>query len=177
MMAAIIWWLSVIVAGIVLVTMGVVFRGAPYLPTRRTDIKRAFDELYKIGPDDVLVDIGSGDGVVLREAVRRGARAIGVEINPFLVLSSRWASRKYPQVAVLWRDMWRYQISPEATVVYVFGTSRDVPRIAAWVEQQVAEHQQALVVISYGFKLPWAAVRSVGAHHMYQVSPLQKSEA
>ena len=59
-------------------------RGAPYVPSRSRDLERAFDELYKLAADDLLVDIGSGDGRVLMMAVKRGARAVGFEINPVL---------------------------------------------------------------------------------------------
>ena len=60
------------------------FMGAPYLPSHRRDVARAFDELYPLSSSDVLLDIGSGDGVVLRQASKRGARAIGYEIHPLL---------------------------------------------------------------------------------------------
>jgi tRNA G46 methylase TrmB len=66
---------------IVLVFCSVIIFGAPYVPTRRRDISTAFDKLYKVGAQDTVLDIGSGDGLVLRAAARRGARAIGYEIN------------------------------------------------------------------------------------------------
>ena len=44
----------------VVVAMGlVVFTGAPYVPSKRRDIRQALTELYPLGSDDVLVDIGS----------------------------------------------------------------------------------------------------------------------
>ena len=64
----------------------VVFRGAPYVPSKKTYINQAFSDLYPLTDKDVLVDVGSGDGVVLRSATKFGALAIGYEINPILVI-------------------------------------------------------------------------------------------
>jgi len=36
-----------------------------------------------------LVDVGSGDGRIVLEAARRGYKAHGVELNPWLVLYSK----------------------------------------------------------------------------------------
>jgi hypothetical protein len=53
----------------------VVFIGAPYVPSQRKYVRRAFEHLG-LGAKDVLVDIGSGDGVVLRIAASYGAKAV-----------------------------------------------------------------------------------------------------
>ena len=63
--------------------------GAPYVPTQRKQIESVFSKLRPFKRNDVLVDLGSGDGVVLDEAIRAGAsKVIGYEINPILVLIS-----------------------------------------------------------------------------------------
>ena len=46
-------------------------------------------EMAEVTPDDRLMDLGSGDGRLVIEAVRRGARAIGVEYDAGLVTLSR----------------------------------------------------------------------------------------
>jgi len=50
------------VAAVVLLFGFVAFTGAPYVPSRRRDLQKAFDELYRLKKTDVLVDIGSGGG-------------------------------------------------------------------------------------------------------------------
>lgn len=45
--------------------------------------------LARVGPGDVLHDLGSGDGRLVIAAALRGARAIGTEIDPRLVERSR----------------------------------------------------------------------------------------
>lgn len=53
-------------------------------------VTMAMLELARVGPDDVVLDLGSGDGRILIAAARRfGARGIGVELSPQLVQESR----------------------------------------------------------------------------------------
>ena len=52
-------------------------------------------ELAGVGPQDHLVDLGSGDGRIVITAARRfGARGLGVEIVPALVAQSRDNARR-----------------------------------------------------------------------------------
>ena len=45
--------------------------------------------IARTGPGDFLIDLGSGDGRVVIEAARRGANALGVDIDPALVALAR----------------------------------------------------------------------------------------
>jgi len=70
----------------------------PYLPS--TEV--AVDEMLRLagtGPDDLVVDLGSGDGRVVIAAARDyGARGLGIEIDPKLV-SEREANARQAGVA------------------------------------------------------------------------------
>ena len=60
----------------------------PYVPTPQ-DIVEKMLELAKVTPDDVVYDLGSGDGrIVVTAAQKYGAHAVGVEINPDLYRQS-----------------------------------------------------------------------------------------
>lgn len=156
----------------------VVFRGAPYVPSRKKELAKAFDELYPLGRDDVLVDIGSGDGIVLREAAKRQARAIGYELNPVLVLVSRLLSRQQPLVETYLADFWFVKLPPETTVVYVFGESRDITKMASKVADEARRLKKPLAFISYGFIVPNVKhVKKVGAYYLYRFNALQTDEA
>lgn len=155
-----------------------VFRGAPYVPSKKKDIARAFDELYKLSVKDTVIDIGSGDGIVLREAVRRGAHAVGYELNPILVLLSRWFSRRQPNIAVHLADFWHVSLPNETTVVYTFGESRDIDKMANKVATEATRLNRRLYFISYGFRLKsLRPEKTVGAHHLYRFDPLQSVKA
>ena len=168
------WLLFAILAIVILVGFSA-FTGAPYVPSHRRDVARAFRELYPLGANDVLVDIGSGDGVVLRQASQRGARAVGYEIHPLLVLLSRWLSRGDARVTVRFANFWRVDLPNDTTAVYVFGDNRDMSRMVRYVEAQAAKIGRPLHLISYGFQANgYKAVKSVGAHHLYILNPLHK---
>jgi hypothetical protein len=52
-------------------------------------------ELAHTGPDDVVVDLGSGDGrIVIAAAQKFGARGLGIEIDAGLVEKSRVSARR-----------------------------------------------------------------------------------
>lgn len=151
--------------------------GAPYVPSKRRDVARAFDELYCINSHDTLVDIGSGDGIVLREAARRGARAIGYEINPVLVVISRLLCRKYTNVKVCGANFWRATVPDSTTIVYTFGESRDIERMARWVETQATRLGKPLYFLSYAFHLKdRAPLRTSRQYALYEIQPLQREK-
>ena len=55
---------------------------APYVPTPREVVDRML-QLAEIMPDDVVYDLGSGDGRIPISAARDyGARGVGVDIDP-----------------------------------------------------------------------------------------------
>lgn len=58
---------------------------APYVPTPQVVVDKML-EMANVGPDDLVYDLGSGDGrVVITAAQKLGARGVGLEIDPELV--------------------------------------------------------------------------------------------
>lgn len=159
------------IAAVLAILFGfVVFFGAPYVPSKRRELERALDELYPVGKDDVLIDVGSGDGVVLREAAKRGAKAVGYELNPIFVAISWWLSRKYPGVQVRLGNMWQVKFPQGTTVVYAFAVSRDSAKLARKMQAEAARLGRPLLLLTYG--LPTLAgqepERRLGAHALYR---------
>lgn len=64
----------------------------PYVPTPRPVVAAMLD-LAELGPDDYLIDLGSGDGRIAIMAAERGARALGVDIDPARVDEAVMAAR------------------------------------------------------------------------------------
>ena len=59
------------------------------------NVTLAMLQLAGVGPQDRVIDLGSGDGRIVIHAARRfGARGLGVEIVPELVAKSREAARR-----------------------------------------------------------------------------------
>jgi len=169
------WLLFLILA----ISFGLVaFRGAPYVPSQKFYINQAFRELYPLSAKDVLIDIGSGDGVVLREASKLGARAIGYEINPFLVIISRLISRKDNRVSVRLADFWLTKLPDDTTVIYVFSVKRDMKKLIKWTQKETDRLNRNIYLISLGFELgDTKPIKELGAYHLYEFHSLQSSEA
>jgi ubiquinone/menaquinone biosynthesis C-methylase UbiE len=93
-----------------------------FVPTSN-DIADAMLKLAHVGPDDVVYDLGSGDGaIVLRAAGKFGARGVGVELDPKLVKTATDRARKRglaDRVSFLEGDLFKADIS-EATVVTLY---------------------------------------------------------
>ena len=63
-----------------------------WIPTPDITLDRMLD-MAGVTPDDMVIDLGSGDGRMVIAAAKRGARAHGVEYNADLVaLSQRMTS-------------------------------------------------------------------------------------
>lgn len=166
-------WL-VILALVVIGVGFVAFTGAPYVPSKRKDLERAFTELYPLSSKDILVDIGSGDGVVLRVASAKGAHAIGYELHPILAAISNFLSRNDENVMTVMANFWTVEIPANTTVVYTFGDARDMTKMYEKVVSEATRIGHALYFISYGFKVSGLPPnKTVGAHHLYVVEPLQ----
>jgi len=59
-----------------------VSRDVPYVPTNQAAVE-AMLRIANVGPADFLIDLGSGDGRIVVTAARtRGARGMGVDIDP-----------------------------------------------------------------------------------------------
>lgn len=156
----------------------VVFRGAPYVPSHHKEVMNAFDELYVVDAKDVVVDVGSGDGIILRLASRRGARAIGYELNPALVLIARFLSRGDARVKVVFSDFWLTAFDDETTLVYGFCVSRDMQKMAEKMQYEANRLQRTLYYIGYGSELKGPVAKStLNAHHLYEFMPLQEVRA
>lgn len=66
----------------------------PYVPTPM-NVVDAMLGLGGVGPDDYLIDLGSGDGrISIRAATRFGTRGMGVDLDDNLVTMAREAAQK-----------------------------------------------------------------------------------
>ena len=154
------WIISVIIVAIV--GVGVLCGGAPFVPTRRKWIDEAL-KMAGVGPDDILVDLGSGNGEVLASAISRGAkRAVGYEVNPLLVIWSRLHLRKYKnRIEIKSGDFFRTNLPADTTVIYLFQVDKVLKKIPEFLNEQKPHLKtKKLRVIVFGFEIP--GKKSVG---------------
>jgi SAM-dependent methyltransferase len=132
-----------------------------YTPTRQA-VAEAMLALAGVGPRDVVYDLGSGDGrLVILAAQLRGARGVGIEIQPALVARSRELAQEAEvegRVRFVEGDLYTADIA-EATVVTLylsFGITREItPRL----RRELAPGTR---IVSQQFRLAdWPPERSV----------------
>ncbi len=166
-----------VLVGILIVTFGViVFVGAPYVPAKMPAVRRAFDELYGVQENDLLLDLGSGDGRIVREAARRGARGVGYELNPILVCIANLLSRRQPNAKSVVANMWTTPFPEQTTVIYVFVVSRDARRLVRKVQKEATRLGRTLYVLSFAFELDAPILRKNNLHFLYEIRPLHSEK-
>ena len=64
----------------------------PFVPTPHLLVQRMLD-LASVGASDYLIDLGCGDGRIAVAAAQRGARALGVDLDPLRIQEAAAAAR------------------------------------------------------------------------------------
>ncbi len=167
-------WLAVITGFFVAGIVFVVFFGAPYVPTLQRDRK----DILAVRPlrkNDVFVDLGSGDGAVLRMVAPYCRRATGIELSPWLVLVSRLLSRKHRNIHTMLGSIWHVPLPAETTVVYTFFNGKYIPRIEKKVQAHASSQGRSIDMITFGFQIEGRTpIKTIRAMHLYRIDPLQK---
>lgn len=141
--------LAALAIGAVLVFGFVVFFGPPYLPTRRAQIAAALD-LLELKPGQTLLDLGSGDGRVVKAAAKRGLKVVGIELNPLLVLISRLATWRYRNnVRIIWGSYFALKWPP-ADGIFTFMIGRQMQKL----DQKIEAGVKPVRLASFAFKIP-----------------------
>jgi ubiquinone/menaquinone biosynthesis C-methylase UbiE len=97
-------------------------RDVPFVPTPEKVVDRML-EVAKVGPNDVVYDLGSGDGrIVIAAAKKHGARGVGIDIDPERVKEARANARSAgvsDRVEFREADLFKTDLG-EATVVTLY---------------------------------------------------------
>ena len=126
-----------------------IFFGAPYVPTNTKFLKKIFNEV-KLSKNDLVIDLGSGDGRMVLLAAQKGYRAVGYEINPYLWLISLYRLRRYPNAKVKFKSFWRADIS-SADLVFTFLLTKHMQKLE---EKLSNEMKPGSYFASFVFELP-----------------------
>jgi SAM-dependent methyltransferase len=93
----------------------------PFVPTPHALVQRMLD-LAQVAAADYLIDLGCGDGRIAVAAAQRGARALGVDLNPLRIQEAAAAARiaeVESRVVFRRQDLFRTPIY-EASVVALY---------------------------------------------------------
>ena len=119
--------------------------GATWVPTRQRDVQR-FLNLADIKQNDVVYDIGCGNGRMVIAASTQGANAIGFEISlfPYLLAKINKLIRR-SKVKIKYRDLWHVNLA-DADLVYFFLMPERIKKLKNKFEQEL---KPGAKVISY----------------------------
>jgi len=124
--------------------------GALYVSTSRAKIT-AFLNAIPMKADQTMIDLGCGDGRVLRVAQKRyGVRTIGFEINPIAYLKARLYSFGSNNIKIRRENFWEADLSG-ADVVFCYLYPDVMKKLAA---KLTAGLKPGAIVVSSNFALP-----------------------
>jgi SAM-dependent methyltransferase len=141
-----------------------------FVPTRQAVVGEML-RLAKVGPDDLVYDLGSGDGrIVILAAQTYGARGVGIELDPQLVEISREGAREgevADRVTFVEGDLFTADIAP-ATVVMLYLS----PGINRQLEPKLRkELRPGTRIVSHQFRIgtwrPDKAVRAADGTQLF----------
>lgn len=141
--------------------------GAPFVPSTKLTANVMIG-LAEINKKSIVYDLGSGDGRLLNLSMKKGAKkAIGYEINPYLVFVSRTRFLLSPfkkTVHIYLKNFWNANIH-DADVVFIY--------LLPWRMEQLkkkllTELKPGALVVSNSFIFPkWRVLRSDEKTHVY----------
>lgn len=143
---------AILVAGTALVagcsTPGVKL-DAPYVSTPQ-EVVREMLRLARVGPGDVLYDLGCGDGrIVITAAREHGARGVGIDIDPARIAEAQSGARRAgveDRVRFAVQDLFATDFSPASVVaLYLYPelNAKLKPRLLAQLKpgSRVVSHE------------------------------------
>ena len=126
-------------------------RSVPYVPTPQAVVDRML-QMAKVGPQDYLIDLGSGDGRIVITAARKyGARGFGVDIDPERIEESNENARRAgvsDRVAFYERNLFETNLE-EATVITMYL----LPRVNLELRPKLLALKPGTRIVSHDFSM------------------------
>lgn len=122
------------------------------------DVVRKMLEMAQVDKDDILYDLGCGDGrIVIMAAQEHGARGVGIDLDPRRIKESKAKARDAgveDRVEFRLQDALKADFS-EATVVTLYLLMEVNERLRPHMERQLKENT---MVVSHNYPIPgWAS--------------------
>jgi len=126
-----------------------------WVPTPQALVDKMLD-MAGVTPQDVVMDLGSGDGITVITAAKRGARAIGIEYNPDMVELSKQNAEKAgvsDKATFMKADLFETDLN-QATVITMFL----LPQINLRLRPKILDLKPGTRIVSNSFTMEdWAA--------------------
>jgi SAM-dependent methyltransferase len=157
-MAGILFYISIIIiaAGLLALTFvgasmaAFFFSKVPFAPTPKYNVKIIIDQ-FGLKPGHKFYDLGCGDGRFLIEAEKRGAKAVGFEISPWVYLRCRLnLFLNKSKAKVFYKNFYSADLS-DASAIFCFLMDRVMPKVEKKLKKELGIGAK---IICYCFKLP-----------------------
>ena len=129
-----------------------------WVPTPQVLVNKMLD-MAKVTPQDLVIDLGSGDGRTVITAAKRGATAMGVEYNPDMVALSEFNAKQQGATAkatFIKGDIFEYDFS-KANVVTMFL----LPSINMKLRPKILDMRPGTRIVTNSFTMEdWEADQS-----------------
>lgn len=148
---------------------------SPWSPWWRTSRRIALlmIDLAKVTHEDIIYDMGSGDGTALITAAKtKGARGVGVEIDPLRVLISRISIRLNGvarKIRIVRKNFFDVDTS-EATVVFMYLIPKTLNKLKPKLLKELQPGTR-IVTFVYRIDLPLIASDLKNEVYVYQIPP------
>jgi len=135
-------------------------RFAVFFPSSKRIIDVVID-FADIKKDDVLYDLGSGDGRILVEAAKKGIKVVGIEKNRLLNWIARKKTKNFKNIKIIQDDLFKQKID-EASVIVAYLSQKVTERLQKKIEKEVKKGTK-IILIDHKF-LNWEPnrVKKVG---------------
>jgi SAM-dependent methyltransferase len=98
---------------------------APWVPSPPAVIQAMLD-IAEVGPADVVYDLGCGDGEIVIAAALRGARGVGVDLDPERIANARRnaaVAGVTGRVTFIEQDLFTTDVAPATVVTLYLGAA------------------------------------------------------
>lgn len=124
--------------------------GAPWAPTRIAVVKKAFDSVG-ISEKDILIDLGCGDGKIMHEAARRGARTVGYELSPIMWFVTLIRTLMDKRKTVKFGNFFKATLPTDTTYIFAFLMPKHMQEVRGYIAKQPVH--DATMIFSYAFPM------------------------
>lgn len=142
-------------------------KGAPFTKSSPVEIQTMLN-FAAIRKNELVFDLGSGDGTILIEAAKRGANAIGTELNPFLVWYSQLRvkhSGYSDKVSIRWGNLKKISLK-DADVLFFYLLPNTVRNLKEKFSRELKVNAR---IISNGIPISgWTPIREKNNVFLYR---------
>jgi len=167
------------------------FSPIPYFPTNKKDIP-AIIKALKLRNDQIIFDLGAGDGIVIFEAAKKAinlnTQFVAIDINPVLILIMHLRRLLHPNrknIKIIWNDMFKINLDVIAKLS-LNSDSEALPKLKQSNEKRLLRFARNDITI-YLYISPWLLEKTVSkikknvnkfslVSYFYPIKSLKKRE-